>query len=1157
MTSREFENALKEPDNDASNLRLYELIAAGVFSDDGLPHAAENYLRAFCSAALSHARRRWVGIALAAMLDASVEVAKHMASAERELQGMGNVILSNTEREETKIVAGIIMRQALEQHVDFKRFWASDKVRNGATTFPVDTGFEWMQSFQSFLDTLGDLLLAANPITDPLIIYPVSVVGSDGFQWGSMERGKPIVLAQYELLTVLMPDELLKEIQFLDVPIANIQATKTRPSAPLHDSQSHAKDHEPWDLILTLKTDTNTYQLNSSKRTATELSIMCQGMRDAKEIEAAIGDLRQRQSIEAPLSDSKSRKQHLVCRSSPIAINRHRSSKSPQTSSDQLGKTATESPQWPTPNIGRETRQGTRQKSPRMSKTSREAVAHKSSTLAQDQADARAMQPVDDSEAMQRDGDTKLERATKKTDTAQSRKSDRQPQQDARGSTTRIIRKRAQIESMQSSSSVGHAPATLSSVSNSIASTRPIVKKDTYSWGKLPKVSQTTKQKASQQLRKQPDVFDIPVQGGRKSATKKHAHPEGVFDTEPNTHAGLKSASAATKVRPTIHQGKKARSKRNAEEDDDFIPEAAKPTKTAGTKRKSAADANVTTEGSRKKSKPEHESSPKDASRNAKIQQNNKTLQQRKSKESGKTDSSNAASRTSLIGGLLGLQNPSATITPFKVPAVPSRSPHSPSTPLQRRHMQAQPDNRPHTPTGLRKPPKTPATLIASSPPLNNLGTEDYVRRQNGAADTEILSSNSKPTPASPNAESTAISGHADRDDVDFEKITGEIQIARLDPFKQRREGSKSTSFIRRLTGDSLPDEGTIANSVLLHSDPLDVGGNTFSDTDGFSVKAASQSLPQPILSGDEKGSPHYNASISQLFAGKTRAECVQIETTGSQAGTKTHQGEVGAKTTSADVAEKHSQRNSDNVVQPLRTLKRKAVNLDESHDAPTKRTSLSVAPQSNLEQSSAAPEKSASVHENEAVAAQDDSIVTAPQQAIDETQTPRPTEAHDDFAGDNTLVNDGSEEHSPDYKASPVNFRSSPPMPGTPSSSHSSTSAEPEPSPRSPLPTSQAEEKEWEATLQPHQRALHDLLMRVSKRVLRHVVDNETAVTDIADVYANDAEHLVNDILQRQDGECKDMWEDMDGKKATLKKETMSSLKALVKERQRIGTLS
>jgi hypothetical protein len=450
--------------------------------------------------------------------------------------------------------------------------------------------------------------------------------------------------------------------------------------------------------------------------------------------------------------------------------------------------------------------------------------------------------------------------------------------------------------------------------------------------------------------------------------------------------------------------------------------------------------------------------------------------------------------------------------------------------------------------------------LILSSPPFIIHDIEDSVRRQNGVANNEILSSNSKPTPASPNAESTAISGHADRDKVDFEKLTAEIQTARLDPFKQRREGGKATSFIRRLTGDHPLGEGVDEVNNVSHSNPHDVGEYSSSGAVFLPVKTASQPLPQPWSNGDKRKSAHSNGLMPQYMAGKvvlrTDKEEIEVELTDCRAGIAVFQAstpteEASAQKTMANTVEKPcSQMNGDDA-QTQQTSKRKAIEIDDSHDAMRKRSFLSDTQPSSPELSSTVAEKKASVYEEQPA-----TILAAPQQAIDHTQTPHPAEAQDDFAGDEALVLDNPEEHLPVCRASSVNFRSSPPMPSTPNSSHSSTSAELEPSPRSPLRTSEVEEEEWEATLQPHQRVLHDLLMRVSKRVLRHVTDNDTAVTDIADMYANDSEHLMNDMLQRQVAESKDMWESMDGKKAALKKEMTSSLKALAEERKRVNKL-
>jgi hypothetical protein len=122
MACATFGAALKEPESDASNTQLRALITDGNYSDTEFPYVAEDYLRAFYNIASSHVRRRWVGIALARMLDESPEVAKHLQTEKWRLQGLGNIILSTDEREETKIIAGIVIRQALQHGIAFPCF---------------------------------------------------------------------------------------------------------------------------------------------------------------------------------------------------------------------------------------------------------------------------------------------------------------------------------------------------------------------------------------------------------------------------------------------------------------------------------------------------------------------------------------------------------------------------------------------------------------------------------------------------------------------------------------------------------------------------------------------------------------------------------------------------------------------------------------------------------------------------------------------------------------------------------------------------------------------------------------------------------------------------------------------------------------------------
>jgi hypothetical protein len=80
----------------------------------------------------------------------------------------------------------------------------------------------------------------------------------------------------------------------------------------------------------------------------------------------------------------------------------------------------------------------------------------------------------------------------------------------------------------------------------------------------------------------------------------------------------------------------------------------------------------------------------------------------------------------------------------------------------------------------------------------------------------------------------------------------------------------------------------------------------------------------------------------------------------------------------------------------------------------------------------------------------------------------------------------------------------SSPPGYGSPSS-HSSTSAESgsENGGSDALSSFEdAEEREWRQSLQPHHRAILDELRHISNRLLSHIVDKETAVSNIVDMY-------------------------------------------------------
>ncbi|KAK5148995.1 hypothetical protein LTR04_000214 [Oleoguttula sp. CCFEE 6159] len=77
---------------------------------------------------------------------------------------------------------------------------------------------------------------------------------------------------------------------------------------------------------------------------------------------------------------------------------------------------------------------------------------------------------------------------------------------------------------------------------------------------------------------------------------------------------------------------------------------------------------------------------------------------------------------------------------------------------------------------------------------------------------------------------------------------------------------------------------------------------------------------------------------------------------------------------------------------------------------------------------------------------------------------------------------------------------------------------------PSTALAASPSDEMEWEASLNPQQRNIIDVLARISHRLVRHLIDEETAVADIATDYERDGTQLIEN-MQRAHRQEYDAW--------------------------------
>lgn len=644
--------------------------------------------------------------------------------------------------------------------------------------------------------------------------------------------------------------------------------------------------------------------------------------------------------------------------------------------------------------------------------------------------------------------------------------------------------------------------------------------------GKLPRISYAMKQKVTQPKGLPPSRSRV-----TKSRLSTKANPIVYEDEDEDENEESSEDEYDLRAKVPAHistgpnKGRKSQRRRKAsiEDDDDFVPVAKSKTKTRTTKRKrGSSDA-----GDDSRPKKKTQTKPSDASRAIAASMTAKK-QTEKVEESIPTNSirarepmkqsiaqqnlqSGASSRPSLIGGLIKSNSSSKVAAPaFKRPGQPA------STPGRPRAQPVRPSPKPQTPVETRTGTNDLPTLISSTrsstprstPRSQAIHDEDFGYHHT-PTDAEILSSNTKKVPDSPHAESTAISGHADRDDVHREKRMGDIETAKSDPFKQRRQGQKVTSLMRRFTDESATNEKPDSRCGEPLSMPAELANEEF-EADELKVNFTSQ----PLL----KDSP-------SLF--KHRLKLLD-------------------------------QPRMQSSIAPVKEFQSLPAISIEARRAPTA-TSREVTQSLTFETACASQHTSylAAKEATHAAATQraqaKESIVSAPREVINDA-LPDPPAQHEveaDPDGETTLVEkdlDLPEQYG--MKASDLRFRSSPPIPDSSSVRNSSSDVseeEPEPSPA----TSRADELEWEAALQPHQRALHDQLLRTSKRVTRHIVDNETAVTDITDVFAKDGEHLLDLLLEKQGKESAEAFQNLANKRQELLKELSDASKSLKAQRR------
>jgi len=1155
MSAQELRAALDAPDDDECCRVLHAHILEGITTSSALPATAKAFLEAFIDGRIPCIRRRWYGFALARMINASTQVRSCLQD---ELTQVGTVILHPGEAEEMRIVAGLIVQAGLLGGIKFSKFWSADKVNGTGELFARGEDGRWMAQFQQYLDVLMGLKIMSST-TEATILYPMAFVAQDKYCWSeSDENTTAILIIEHEALTIFVPDPRLHKIETIDVSITKTRSVDCTPSH-LHDSQGKKVQNNPWDVVLTFEPNISSYRLNGSQHYGS-FKIVMEKKEDAEECANCIREVFCSKSKEVHgdklpdvgfalqdagyRNDNRTHCERKISKGGVVELSTRAGDSNGDCSQLERTQRLVVAPEHliigsdTSPAADSETIDDQKIDNHDVGKkealNEREGVdttGRKDGVLGKDKSPVYSggnllgLHPPRSDHDIPPDSLEIKPTSSKRPGRGQqnglaSQKSSepsRVPKRTGIRSKTRVIDTEEDSISLSSHTSQGSKHCL-----------------------KAPKMSKILKP-AERHTTKMPqlplDVFDIPQEEGNVlQIGKKRKRGKLITYTGNDTDADEDSDSdyVQSKKRKKITKSPRARVAKNAP-----------------TKRNKVSSRKCATE--KKTSKPfkydiKLVSSPKGpllsklgaeskTSINQDLKAHNEQTSNRTTMCVGGTEKklnsqanvsqSKFDSEISILTRLNNIDDHKPTkilYTGFNqgddvfaqetyLPSSPPSTPHrqnptedcvgvedysirstqtiappkvleDPSSPCVRKTS-------PHLGTSMRAPAKLAIMHASQKTALEEMEPSINSRRsleerftpihyslkggqEDALGNLDILSSNRKPTPAHPQAPSTAISGHADQDRITVEQEVGRWNFEKSDPFRVGR--STVNNFTQKLTGSK------VANQI---EQTLD-GSNQ------------QNLISQGLLIEIE--------DIMRTPSNKNESE---IPTT-----------------------PKH-----------MRIMKDDPMDLPKSAKEPIQETVQVVSIQ---------PGNKVFVSPLDIV--QKERVVQTKTKKHNHTVITPAAAADVELEGETLMDQNDLRFHA--TEAIPAQQRSSPPPMDYSQSSHSSTSAEPEPRTDSPTPSLEAEEMEWEASLLPHQRNLQDQLLRVSKRVVRHIVDSETAVVDITDTYAADGQHMLRTLVGNHTKDLEAMQEDVQKRRRRVKTASQRFLSSLKAEQDKVRTL-
>ncbi|KAF2090802.1 hypothetical protein K490DRAFT_62129 [Saccharata proteae CBS 121410] len=166
--------------------------------------------------------RRWTGLLLHQICLASPATVDSIAERAHDmpdiLTGLGNTILSK--EEDLKIVAGMIIRTFVQKGIDLACF---GPIQMAAAPFPSSDTLSWTSDFQKYLDLLH--VARADPESDAELFYLVSCTIDGALQLDNTS-GELLMLVQNRL-TFMLP-AATGQVRCIDIPFPNLRELSRR-----------------------------------------------------------------------------------------------------------------------------------------------------------------------------------------------------------------------------------------------------------------------------------------------------------------------------------------------------------------------------------------------------------------------------------------------------------------------------------------------------------------------------------------------------------------------------------------------------------------------------------------------------------------------------------------------------------------------------------------------------------------------------------------------------------------------------------------------------------------------------------------------------------------------------------------------------------------